>query len=111
CAHVPARRRGHRFDPAHVQESCAPLRQRRARGARVREGYGAVRARIREQERLRPPFARTRLPWSPCELRRARASAPLRHAAGESREAGWLQLERVTVDTRYPLGLMRAWSY
>ena len=24
---------------------------------------------------------------------------------------GWLQLERVTLDTRYPLGLMRAWSY
>jgi uncharacterized protein (DUF58 family) len=24
---------------------------------------------------------------------------------------GWLQLERVTVDTRFPLGLMRAWSY
>lgn len=24
---------------------------------------------------------------------------------------GWLQLERVTLDTRFPLGLMRAWSY
>ena len=24
---------------------------------------------------------------------------------------GWLQLERVTVETRFPLGLMRAWSY
>ena len=24
---------------------------------------------------------------------------------------GWLQLPRVTVDTRYPLGLFRAWSY
>lgn len=24
---------------------------------------------------------------------------------------GWLQLPRVTIDTRYPLGLFRAWSY
>lgn len=24
---------------------------------------------------------------------------------------GWLPLQRVTIDTRYPLGLMRAWSY
>jgi len=24
---------------------------------------------------------------------------------------GWLPLERVTIDTRFPLGLMRAWSY
>ena len=24
---------------------------------------------------------------------------------------GWLQLERVTIETRFPLGLMRAWSY
>ena len=24
---------------------------------------------------------------------------------------GWLQLERVTVETRFPLGVMRAWSY
>ncbi|MGB7543921.1 MAG: DUF58 domain-containing protein [Burkholderiales bacterium] len=24
---------------------------------------------------------------------------------------GWLQLERVTIDTRFPLGLTRAWSY
>ena len=24
---------------------------------------------------------------------------------------GWLQLERVTLETRFPLGLMRAWSY
>ena len=24
---------------------------------------------------------------------------------------GWLQLERITIETRYPLGLTRAWSY
>jgi len=29
----------------------------------------------------------------------------------KTEKRGWLQLERVTVDTRYPLGLMRAWSY
>lgn len=26
-------------------------------------------------------------------------------------QRGWLQLERITVETRYPLGLTRAWSY
>ncbi len=29
----------------------------------------------------------------------------------KSEKRGWLQLERVTIDTRYPLGLIRAWSY
>ncbi|HEY6242287.1 MAG TPA: DUF58 domain-containing protein, partial [Burkholderiales bacterium] len=29
----------------------------------------------------------------------------------KTEKRGWLQLERVTVDTRFPLGLMRAWSY
>jgi uncharacterized protein (DUF58 family) len=29
----------------------------------------------------------------------------------KAQKRGWLQLERVTVDTRFPLGLMRAWSY
>ena len=29
----------------------------------------------------------------------------------KAEKRGWLQLERVTVDTRFPLGLMRAWSY
>jgi len=29
----------------------------------------------------------------------------------KSEKRGWLQLERVTMDTRYPLGLIRAWSY
>lgn len=28
-----------------------------------------------------------------------------------AKRRGWLQLPRVTVDTRYPLGLFRAWSY
>ncbi len=29
----------------------------------------------------------------------------------KAEKRGWLQLERVTVDTRFPLGIMRAWSY
>src|SRR6266702_3810138 len=29
----------------------------------------------------------------------------------KAEKRGWLQLERVTVETRFPLGLMRAWSY
>ena len=29
----------------------------------------------------------------------------------KTEKRGWLQLERVTIDTRFPLGLMRAWSY
>jgi uncharacterized protein (DUF58 family) len=29
----------------------------------------------------------------------------------KAEKRGWLQLDRVTVDTRFPLGLMRAWSY
>jgi len=36
----------------------------------------------------------------------ATALVPMR-----TEKRGWLQLERVTLDTRYPLGLMRAWSY
>lgn len=29
----------------------------------------------------------------------------------KAEKRGWLPLERVTLDTRFPLGLMRAWSY
>jgi uncharacterized protein (DUF58 family) len=29
----------------------------------------------------------------------------------KARKRGWLQLPRVTIETRYPLGLTRAWSY
>jgi len=29
----------------------------------------------------------------------------------KAEKRGWLQLERVTIETRFPLGLMRAWSY
>jgi len=29
----------------------------------------------------------------------------------KTEKRGWLQLERVTIETRFPLGLMRAWSY
>ena len=34
------------------------------------------------------------------------AAVPLR-----AEHRGWLQLERITIETRYPLGLTRAWSY
>lgn len=34
------------------------------------------------------------------------AQVPLR-----AERRGWLQLERITIETRYPLGLTRAWSY
>jgi uncharacterized protein (DUF58 family) len=42
--------------------------------------------------------------------------APAQHAVAvrvplKARKRGWLPLERVTLDTRFPLGLMRAWSY
>lgn len=36
----------------------------------------------------------------------AQVAVPLK-----AEKRGWLQLERVTMQTRYPLGLMRAWSY
>ena len=29
----------------------------------------------------------------------------------KARKRGWLQLPRITIETRYPLGLTRAWSY
>jgi len=39
-------------------------------------------------------------------LRHCRVTLPVK-----AEKRGWLQLERVTVDTRFPLGVMRAWSY
>jgi uncharacterized protein (DUF58 family) len=51
-----------------------------------------------------------------CGAARASCSVPAhRHGtvalSVKTEKRGWLQLERVTVDTRFPLGLMRAWSY
>jgi uncharacterized protein (DUF58 family) len=44
-----------------------------------------------------------------CDVPAHRIAAALVSVKAEKR--GWLQLERVTIDTRFPLGLMRAWSY
>jgi uncharacterized protein (DUF58 family) len=44
-----------------------------------------------------------------CDVPARRISAVLVPLKAERR--GWLQLERITVETRFPLGLMRAWSY
>jgi uncharacterized protein (DUF58 family) len=57
--------------------------------------------------------------WSVCALRgaaTARIDVPAReHAtfalAVPAARRGWLALGRVTLETRYPLGLLRAWSY
>jgi uncharacterized protein (DUF58 family) len=51
-----------------------------------------------------------------CAEARARCDVPAhRHCTVElglkAQKRGWLPLARVTVDTRFPLGLMRAWSY
>lgn len=51
-----------------------------------------------------------------CGSDKARCDVPAhRHGSVElalkTEKRGWLQLERVTVETRFPLGLMRAWSY
>jgi len=51
-----------------------------------------------------------------CASAKASCDVPARrHGSAElaikTGKRGWLQLERVTVVTRFPLGLMRAWSY
>jgi uncharacterized protein (DUF58 family) len=51
-----------------------------------------------------------------CGTARARFDVPAhRHCTVElairAEKRGWLPLARVTVDTRFPLGFMRAWSY
>jgi uncharacterized protein (DUF58 family) len=51
-----------------------------------------------------------------CGAARVRCDIPARRhctveLALKAEKRGWLQLARVTVDTRFPLGLMRAWSY
>jgi uncharacterized protein (DUF58 family) len=51
-----------------------------------------------------------------CGTARARVDVPAhRHSTAElgirTEKRGSLQLARVTIDTRFPLGLMRAWSY
>ncbi|HYT15435.1 MAG TPA: hypothetical protein VEL80_03505, partial [Burkholderiales bacterium] len=51
-----------------------------------------------------------------CRGIRASCNAPARQHCSvalpvKAEKRGWQQLERVTVDTRFPLGLMRAWSY
>jgi uncharacterized protein (DUF58 family) len=51
-----------------------------------------------------------------CRGARVRCDVPARQHRSvalpmKAENRGWLQLERVTVDTRFPLGLMRAWSY
>jgi uncharacterized protein (DUF58 family) len=44
-----------------------------------------------------------------CDVRARRfASVPV---PMKTEKRGWLQLERVTMETRFPLGLIRAWSY
>lgn len=44
-----------------------------------------------------------------CDLAAARGTTV--RIAVASRTRGWLAPERVTVDTRFPVGLLRAWSY
>ncbi len=51
-----------------------------------------------------------------CRGIRVSCNAPARQHCSvalpvKAEKRGWQQLERVTVDTRFPLGLMRAWSY
>jgi uncharacterized protein (DUF58 family) len=48
-------------------------------------------------------------PASSCDIRARRVASVIVPVKTERR--GWLQLERVTMETRFPLGLMRAWSY
>jgi uncharacterized protein (DUF58 family) len=63
----------------------------------------------------RSDYARHSL-YLACATAMSRCDVPAhRHGAVElalkAEKRGWLQLPRVTVDTRFPLGLMRAWSY
>jgi uncharacterized protein (DUF58 family) len=63
----------------------------------------------------RSRFARHSLDLS-CEGSTARCDVPPhRHCDADlsirTSRRGWLSLPRVTIDTRFPLGLMRAWSY
>ena len=51
-----------------------------------------------------------------CRGTTARCDVPAHGATSvlvplKAERRGWLQLERVTVETRFPLGVMRAWSY
>src|SRR5262249_55915905 len=63
----------------------------------------------------REGFTRHSLDFA-CGASRARCDVPAqRHQTVElgvkAEKRGWLQLPRVTIDTRFPLGLTRAWSY
>jgi uncharacterized protein (DUF58 family) len=63
----------------------------------------------------RTAFARHSLDLR-CREATTRCDVPAHGAAAalvplKAERRGWLQLERVTVETRFPLGLMRAWSY
>jgi uncharacterized protein (DUF58 family) len=63
----------------------------------------------------RTSFARHSLDLR-CREATTRCDVPAHGAAAalvplKAERRGWLQLERVTVETRFPLGLMRAWSY
>ena len=46
---------------------------------------------------------------TPCDIASARGTTVSVPVAAKRR--GWLAPERITVDTRFPLGLLRAWSY
>ncbi len=46
---------------------------------------------------------------TPCDIASARGTTVRVPIAAKQR--GWLTPERITVDTRFPLGLLRAWSY
>ena len=46
---------------------------------------------------------------TPCDVASARGATVSVPVA--SRQRGWLAPERITVDTRFPIGLLRAWAY
>jgi len=86
----PARGPGHRFDPAHFQESLAHLFVSAGRVRPCSRGTRRSSSSYSRTRRLRSPFASISPAAGPGELRRARESAPLHHAAVKAVEAGWL---------------------
>ena len=113
-AHLPARRRRPRRHGAHGAQPRAHRGERRTRRAGVRRRIGAVPPLPRRPRpdstvprSSRATSARARNSWStspPAALAEVVLAVP-------ARSRGWLPLGRVMLETRFPLGLFRAWSY
>jgi len=84
-------------------------------GGRVSSVFAGDTAQFQIVLENRDGFTRHSLEFA-CGTARTRADVPAqRHQTVElgvkTERRGWLPLPRVTIDTRFPLGLTRAWSY